>query len=387
MWDELILVWNMKILLSQWKKLYIACSDKKWLKQFHRQFLNLRSEETLEENRREKKLEWGQMIASDEIRWDKVDTLISSHLISLNSSSDSFLLENEQGFYNPKTWEQIITYVYELPKWFRSFFRLVKNIKDLKKMFEVDSILVWGGEILTEETPFSYFYWFLSTWILLPFKKLYLSGGIQIPSKWRNKLVFKILMKKAEKVYVRDKELVGDLEIKGDFGDYKNKKFQSPQSPKNLQISFFPDTSFFVMLWNDDFELDLENYRWIPKFSVEKSNMIVVNINKKAEKFYDEIYEIVDKYYRQGVDIYFARICKSPADDDIVYYHKLKKDFLSLKLLDWEDFDKFIKILIRADKVYTTRLHLFLISYYLWLEVVPFVYQKKVEKMKKVLNM
>ena len=31
MWDEIILVWNIQLLLKQWKKLYIACSDKKWL--------------------------------------------------------------------------------------------------------------------------------------------------------------------------------------------------------------------------------------------------------------------------------------------------------------------------------------------------------------------
>ena len=384
MWDELILVWNMKILLNQWKRLYIACSDKKWLKQFHRQFLL-------------KNREWWR---NDEERWRDIIKLQND----INNLSKSFLnlsvslQENEQGFYNSQTWEQIITYVYELPKGFRSFLRLLKNIKDLKKMFEVDSILVWWGEILTEETPFSYFYWFLSTWILLPFKKLYLSGGIQIPSKWRNKLIFKILMKKAEKVYVRDKELiVNDLTNSPNLTDLTdwNKVEQttnklSENSLTNSQISskieFFPDTSFFVMLWNDDFELDLENYKWIPKFSVGKSNIIIVNINKKAENFYDEIYKIVDKYYRQWVDVYFARICKSPADDDIVYYRRLKKEFLSLKLLDWEDFDSFVKILLKADKVYTTRLHLFLVSYYLWLEVVPFVYQKKVEKMKKVLN-
>jgi len=52
--------------------------------------------------------------------------------------------------------------------------------------------------------------------------------------------------------------------------------------------------------------------------------------------------------------------------------------------LDWEDFFVFLKILECAEKVYTTRLHLFLISFYLNLEVEPFVYQKKVEKMKKV---
>jgi polysaccharide pyruvyl transferase WcaK-like protein len=68
-----------------------------------------------------------------------------------------------------------------------------------------------------------------------------------------------------------------------------------------------------------------------------------------------------------------------------VYYHKLKKEYLSLKLLDWENFGEFLNILKKSEKVFTTRLHLFLVSYYLGLDVEPFVYQKKVEKMKQVL--
>jgi len=335
MWDEIILVWNIKLLLNDWKEIFIACSDKKWLKNFHKQFLG-----DLE-------------IDGDFGDREKIDLQLE---------------ENEDGFYDKITWKQIISYVYELPKGFRSLFRFLKNIKDIKKLFSVDSILVGWWEILTEETPYSYFYWFLSTWFLLPFKKLYLSGGIQIPKKLWNKLIFNILVKKSEKIYVRDNDLL-DKEI-----SFKNK------------IQFFPDTSFFALLWDEKYDLDCKNYKWIYKNEIEKSDYIIVNINKKAEKFYDDIYKIVEENYRKWITIYFAWICKSPADDDIVYYHKLKKDFPWLKLLDFENFYNFLDILQKAEKVHTTRLHLFLVSYYLNLNVVPFVYQKKVEKMKKVLK-
>jgi len=382
MWDELILVWNMQLLLKEWKKLYIACSDKQWLKNFHKQFFLLDKE-------------WWR----EDREWWKKEIYLQNNVEKNNLSKSFFnifqsLLENEEGFYNTETWEQVITYVYELPKGFRSLMRLLKNIKDLKKMFEVDSILVWWWEILTEETPYSYLYWFLSTWILLPFKKLYLSWWIQVPKKWWNKILFNILTKKAEKIYVRDYELLQDgdwfrtdrdwwnWKWKMENGELDNKFLKSLQ---NSKISFFPDTSFFSILNNNHwYKLDLEHYRWIKE--TEKKDYIVVNINKKAEQFYDKIYKIVDEYYRKGKDIYFVRVCKSPADDDIVYYHKLKRDFQWLKLLDWEDFYLFLDILSKAEKVYTTRLHLFLVSYYLWLDVVPFVYQKKVEKMKQVLS-
>jgi len=314
MGDEIILVWNMKLLLNQWKKLYIACSNKNWIKNFHKQFI-------------EKKY---------------------------------LLTENEKGFED-KNWNQVITYLQELPKGFRSTLKLLKNIKDLKSFFEVDTILIWWWEILTEETAWSYWYWFFSVWILLPFKNLYLSWGIQIPNKWYNRLVFDILMKKSIKNFIRDFDLLND----------KNYKYK-------FKTVFFPDTSFFVY---DD--INYKNYTW--NIKTEKENMIVVNINRKAEQFYEKIYKIVEENYNNWKNIYFAWICKSPKDNDIRYFEKLKLDFPNIKLLDWEDFYWFIKTLSKAESVYTTRLHLFLVSYYLKLNVVPFVYQKKVEKMKKVI--
>jgi len=311
MWDEIILVWLIKLLLNQWKIIYVACSNRSWLKSFHKQFLNL-------------------------------------------------LKENELWFENEKG-EQIITYLQELPKWFRSFFKFLKTIKDLKYFFLCDSIIVWWWEILTEETPFSYWYWLLSIWpSLLIWKKLYLMWGIQIPRKLRNKIPFWILIKKAEKIYARDYELIQT--------NYLVSKME-----------FFPDTSFFVY---DD--VNINNYKW-NNLHTEKWKYVIVNLNKKAKNFYNKIEEIVDKYYKDAYIVYFARICKSPKDDDIIYYHKLKEKYPSIKILDWENFVNFIKILSWAEKVFTTRLHLFLVSYYLWVDVQPFAYEKKVNKMKQVL--
>jgi len=362
MWDELILVWNIKYLLKQWKKLVIACSNKDWLKSFHKQFLEQKSSEVEEFIERTQKEEVGMYHTFD-------------------------LAENDKGFYDKKSWEQIITYVQELPKGFRSTLKFLKDFKLWKDLFSVDSVLIWWGEIFTEETPFSYWYWVASVWPFLLTKNIYLSGGIQIPKKIRNKIPFKILTWVAKKLYVRDKDLFEKL----DKNDSLVKK-----------LEFFPDTSLFVC----DF-VDLTNYKWLINFSgdekiIDKDKdgylveteankvstpFIVINLNKKAEKFYDEVYKIVDSYYRQDYEVYFVPVCKSPTDMDIVYYHRLKEKIPALKLLDWENWYDFIKRLQQADKVFTTRLHLFLISYYLGCDVQPFVYQKKVEKMKKVLNL
>jgi len=324
MWDEIILIWNIKLLLQENKKIYVACSNKYWLKNFHKQLLGILE---IKRDLGEKK---------------KYETISEWQTLSISGSKNIKLKVNEKWFYNTKTWEQVITYLTEWPKWIRSTFRFLKDISNLKQYFQVNSILIWWWEIFTEETPWSYWYWFFSVWVLLPFTKLYLSGWIQIPKKIWNKIPFFIMWKKAKKI--------------------------------------FPDTSIFTTLWQN--KIDLKKYKW--NIKNEKEKIIIININKRAEKFYNEIHKITDKYYRDNYTIYFSWICKSPKDSDIKYYHKLKKDFKNLELLDWEDWWNFINILSKAEAVYTTRLHLFLISYYLDLKVISFAYQKKVDKMKKV---
>ncbi len=358
MWDELILIWNIKLLLQENKKIYIACSNKDWLKNCHKQFLiNLESKI---ENWKFKS--HPELVSGSSLEWQILNPEWQNKTLNLEI--------NELWFFDKNSWEQTITYLTEWPKWVRSTFRFLKDISNLKKYFQVDSILIGWWEIFTEETPWSYWYWFFSIWLLLPFKNLYLSGGIQIPKKIWNKISFWIMTKKAIKLLVRDFDL-------------QNTNF-TPKYLKEKTV-FFPDTSIFVPLWDKKFNIDLINYKWNYK-NKETKKIIVININKRAENFYDEIHKIADKYYRQNYEIYFAWICKSPKDSDIKYYHKMKKDFQSLKLLDRENRDNFIEILSKAEEVYSTRLHLFLISYYLNLKVIPFAYQKKVNKMKEVLN-
>ena len=41
LWDELILLWNIKLLLDQWKKITIACYDPEWLRNFFSQFVDV----------------------------------------------------------------------------------------------------------------------------------------------------------------------------------------------------------------------------------------------------------------------------------------------------------------------------------------------------------
>jgi len=150
-----------------------------------------------------------------------------------------------------------------------------------------------------------------------------------------------LITKLAKKIYVRDYDLIDNKKLKD-------------------KIEFFPDTSLFVY---DD--INLQNYTWHYKTKQEK--YIIVNVNKKAENFFEKVEKIVDDYYyRKDYIVYFAWICKSPKDNDIIYYYKLKEKYKSIRLLDYEkDFWHFIDILADAEKIWTTRLHLFLVSFYL----------------------
>lgn len=112
MWDELILLWNIKLLQNQWKKIYV--------------------------------------ISQDNIR---LKTFLSSEI----DCSD-------------------ITFIDELPRGFRSSIKYIKNnwLSQIKNFWNIDTVILWWWEILTEESPHSYYYWFRSIWPTLILKKKFI---------------------------------------------------------------------------------------------------------------------------------------------------------------------------------------------------------------------
>jgi len=77
--------------------------------------------------------------------------------------------------------------------------------------------------------------------------------------------------------------------------------------------------------------------------------------------------------------------------DDIIYARKIQK-WTEIKdqrftILDREeDFDRFVKTLAQASMVISSRLHLFLIASFLWVETKVYPYQKKILKMQQTLQ-
>jgi len=309
LWDELILLWTIKLLMKQKKEIYISAFDVDWLKWFLDNFIDVSK----------------------------------------------------------------IVFLTEIPKWLKSGLNYLKKwkLKERKKYREIDSIIIWWWEILTEENSNSYRYRLVS---ILPCyfsgAKIYLMWWIQVPKKEGNKWLFDFLLKKVEKIYARDNECVSEL-----------KKYW-PCIPEGRfkNVEFFMDTAYFA------YERDK-----IKKVMNKKQKYILVNLNKNAEKFLDEVIDDVKWYVNKGYDLYFVPVSKwDKKEYNDTIYAKILSEKLKIKninILDREyDFENFLKILKWADMVFTGRLHLFMIAKFLWIKVKVYPYQKKILKMQLVLK-
>ena len=315
MWDELILLWNVKLLLKQWKKVIIACYDPDWLRVFFTQFIDVGK----------------------------------------------------------------VSFIPELPKWFHSLFNYVFGywMKWFLKFFSVDTIILWWWEILTEENPWAYWYWRMSIWPFLWKKRfqklfksrkksdLYIMWWVQIPKNSHKKKQLISLLNFTTACYLRDFDAVKEIK------------------PYVKKCKIFMDTSYFVYEWN--------------KVVLNKNNeinkpYIVVNLNKNAEKFFDELVQDIKYYSDRGYRIYYVPVAKwsNIYYNDLQYVYLLEKalwENVDLALLDWEsDFDFFVKILKWAKKVYSSRLHLYLVASFLGCDTKVYPYQRKILKMQKVID-
>lgn len=315
LWDELILLWNVKLLLEQWKKVTIACYDPDWLRNFFVQFVDVRK----------------------------------------------------------------VSFIPELPKWFHSFFRYIfeYGMKWFLKFWKVDTIILWWWEILTEENPWAYRYWRMSIRPFLRKKKLqnlfrkkkksdlYIMWWVQIPRNSRKKSQLLSLLKYTTACYLRDFDAVDEIK----------------QYVENCE--FFMDTSYFAYEWD---KVSLTDEQKIGK------PYVVVNLNKNAEQFFSELAQDIKSYCKKGYRIYYVPVAKGNNIyyQDLQYSQRLEKELwenVDFALLDWEsDFDNFVRVLKWAEKVFSSRLHLYLIASFLGCDTKVYPYQRKILKMQKVIE-
>lgn len=312
--DELILLWTIKLLTAQHKKITIAAYDPKWLQNFLSQ---------------------------------QIDT---SH----------------------------ITFVTEIPKGIRSRIAYIRQgkFKERKLYKHIDAVIIGWGEILTEENKNSYRYRLVS---LLPCirKPRYLMGGIQLPTKWFNKLLYRILLKRTKHIFARDYESV-----------------QSLKTVWFLQSTFFMDTAYYAYDW-----VSFQKIPPSPKIGRPRKKLltpqkyIIINLNKNAEQFLPIIIQDVQKYYQKGYKILYAPIAKGTKsaykDREYAQYIKTKAHIKDQQftIIDREhNIQEFIQVVANADMVISSRLHLFLIASFLNVPTTVYPYQKKILKMQQVIQ-
>lgn len=263
-----------------------------------------------------------------------------------------------------------ITFVTEIPKGFRSRINYLRQgkIKERKLRKQADAVIIGWGEILTEENKHSYRYRLAS---LLPCRKKprYLMWGIQRPKKFFNRFFFKHLLKKTKYIFARDMDTVHEMKAHG----FEN-------------VEFFMDTSFFAYPRKTFQRFNISTLQH-PK------NYIVINLNKNAEKFLNDIIEEVKHRYKKWYEIKYVPIAKGRWEqyDDLRYANLIQRKAeikdQQFTILDREhDFSTFIKTLAGASIVISSRLHLFLIASFLGLKTKVYPYQKKILKMQETLK-
>lgn len=275
-----------------------------------------------------------------------------------------------------------ISYLHEFPKWFRSFFRYFFSpcIRELKKYSSANAIIIWGWEIITEESPHAYRYWtlglipyffkyFFSTiqtlWKGGKFKiPVYLMWGIQEPKSRKNKFFFSLLLKFVSYFYTRDEEST-------QLGK-KEKKASK----------LVMDTSIFAYKWREKKEVE--------KKTEKKEKYIILNLNKNWENFLDAIVQDCKKFVKEWYKLYYCPISygKNNYYNDNIYKEKIEKKLKTqlIPLYREEDFSEFVKKIRNAELVINTRLHLFLISSFIGTKNKVYPYQKKILKMQRLLS-
>ena len=274
--------------------------------------------------------------------------------------------ERLQSFFAQFPDPKPITYIHEFPKGFRSAFRYFfsDKRKELRTYRWVDAVIIGGGEILTEESVHSYRYrnlWLLPLQAKLNKTPVYLMGGIQIPKKKINQMLFRWLLSQTEGVFARDPESVEALK---DFWYHKT--------------HFFMDTSYFCY--------PRDKVESLPR--AEKT--VLINLNKNGEQFFEELIKECETLIATGFSLKYVPVSKgtSPVYNDLLYKNKLEKRLgITLPIVDREsDFNAFVQEVADAELVITARLHLFLVSSFIGTKVKVFPYQKKILKMQKMLQ-
>lgn len=275
-------------------------------------------------------------------------------------------------------------YLQEIPHGIRSLLQfIIKTPYHIIDYLRCDTFILGWWELFTEETPGSYLYRRRSLFpirvrLLFGFRtSLYIMWWVQLPSRWYNTWIVKMIINKSAWSFLRDQESV-------DIVRSLRKKDDTIDADTTID-SWFIDTSYFAYGEQSSHSATLIASRHIDTSPPH----IIINSNPLSPSWSASLVEIIQSHLERWYSIYFlpAFFTPNPSQDDMVCYHQLHKQFPSLLILDWRDRESFIPIFLSAYHIYCSRLHIFLIASFFSLPVTPYPYQKKIVKNTEILKM
>lgn len=260
-----------------------------------------------------------------------------------------------------------------LASWFTSHKKIIKFVeitKDLRDNFKYDIYFFWGGEVFAESRWWhgwrNYLFRYLFSIFMKPFV---LFGGIETPITKLQKLLYKIILPKAQKIICREKDSYHTSFVYNkktilyqDFAVPVIDKFRQKIVGHHTQSL----TSHDPYSLHDVFHLTSQNY---------------ILINMIASMSNEESYLLIEKFITQYPDhrlIYVA--C---ADNDREYGMWLMGVYPDIIMYDWKEYSlaQTLWLFASAKAGVWCRLHFLLLLQELHRDRYALVYAEKVKKL------
>jgi len=258
-----------------------------------------------------------------------------------------------------------ITLLPDIPRGIRSLYKYLSH-RVLYYHRRADTIILWGGEIITPETQTGYRYRRPYIRPTLFHRNLIIMGGIQTGKHRRQRILLQIMLYRSHAVRARDLEVVETI-----------------SRITSTPVSRVMDTSRYAC--------DREHIR---TWHTTPTDTLIININSKWLHHLSDILSDIKKNISDTTHIYYIPVCAGPQDDDSRRFKMIKDTLIQqgihlwsrISLLDRRfDFYQCIQTIQTAKMIISPRLHLYLISQYLHIPTIVYPYQRKILKMQQEL--
>ncbi|WP_159426740.1 polysaccharide pyruvyl transferase family protein [Clostridium mediterraneense] len=245
------------------------------------------------------------------------------------------------------------------------WFKNNKSIYSKVKKESYDKVIIGGGQLLLSNGYFvqSLLLWFIISKVYLK-SEVYLYGvGIGDKISFIDKMIFKLILPKFNKIYVRDKN--------------SKEKLEKLNLKKEIKLS--PDIVYYFNKINKKEGLIKKKLILISIMDYSIINNIC-NRYDGEEEFMEEWLRLVRENNDKNYEV---KICYTTNSDKDQAYRFIKYcnevHGLRFDVVNTNDLDSFIEIVSVASKVISARMHALILAQNYNCEVIPFVFSDKLK--------